>query len=482
MDPKTQKDLEALVSIEIEQSVLGACLFENDVVGRVADFLRPDDFWYEAHAEIFRIMLEMHASGTAFTPPSIHTYMQTHPGYPDGGKDYLVQCAASVPSIISAPDYARHIADLAKRREIYLLGKDVMERASMALFEDSADKQGSSAEEKLTTILSEAPGSTSKTVSKALADWLDDINKRGEEPPGALTGLDEVDAKLGGLRPGKLYIVGGRPGMGKSTVLVHLARRMAQNGGCAFVSGEMEAGELPVMMVTDMMRDRGMRLPYMQAERGTFTAEEFELFYDCSAIVGELPIIIDDRNSPSLGHIRRFASRCAKVFENKGQPFRALFVDYLQIIARNPKLKGTDAIREITQGLIAIGKQFQVPVVAGCQINRGPEGRDDKRPTIADLRESGDIENDAFAVILLYREAYYHSRSEPPASKIQDHEDWALEGQSLSTEKPLEWIIAKNRRGPQGTVITWCEIETGAVRHRSFNPHDPFNEFSRVDA
>lgn len=471
-----QKRIEAtLVSLDAEQAILGACLFENDLIDQAADILSDEDFYDPVHGLIFNAICVLRSQGRLANPITLHAYLQGSRGYQDAnGQKYLEQMAAAVPSTASALDYARHVAELHQRRGLYEIGKELQERAADMPPDDSPRRQSDEVEEALAALFDrDGKASSIKSAKSAMAQWMEDQLAREGEPPGHPTGLDELDDKLGGLRPGKLYIIGGRPAMGKSTSLIHLARRMADAGGVGFVSAEMEATELPVMMATDVMRDQGIRLPYLQAEKGVFSEREYAIFSECAAEIAEKPILIDETNQPSLGHVRRFAAHCARKFKAMGVPFRALMVDYLQTMGKNPRLRGTEAISELTKGLIAVGKKYGVPVIVGSQINRGPEGREDKRPTMADLRESGDIENDAYAVILLYREAYYHARSEPPKDKAQKHEDWEIERSRLMVEKPQEWIIAKNRRGPTGTVITWCEIETGAIRHRAFNPHDP---------
>lgn len=478
MTDQINGDLLRLTSLEAEQAALGAIMFGGSrTFEQFADFLSSEDFHDPIHQMIFMVMGELVLNGQEPTPTILHSHLKANDAYDrDLGQKYLSQCAAFVPAMSSAVSYAKHVADLARRREIYILGLEMTDRASKNLVDETVDMQASEIEDRVAGILAKSNRNTTVPVGDALMRWLDDLNERNDEPPGHLTGLDELDAKLGGFRPGKLYIVAGRPGMGKSTVLFHFARRLAENGGVGVVSAEMEASEIPVMMITDLMRDRGVRLEYREAEKGNISSDEWSTFTACSKEISDLPIIFDEQNSPTLGHIRRFVAKCKRHFDAKEIPMRAVCVDYLQIIQRNPKLRGVEAIKEITQGLIEIAKRYQVPIIAGCQLNRDTEKRDNKKPTVADLRESGDIENDAYAIILLFRPEYYHEQIEPAKSDLGKHEDWLIEQQRMRAEKPLEMIIGKNRRGPKGTVIVWCEIETGAIRHRSFNPFDPLGE------
>lgn len=464
-----------LYSIESEQAVLGAILFENAAYDEIGHFLKPEHFYDPVHGLIFEMICKLILEGKVANPVLINAAMSQEPAYAAiNGQQYLVKLTTMAVGTIGVADYARLILDTYRLRKVHAAAETIIgDVAKSDPINDDPSTIAERAEDALHAAFAASDESSGpKMAGEAFDEWQEAIKARGQEPPGHLTGLEDLDEVTGGLRAGKLYIVAGRPSMGKSTVLVHLSRRMAEKGGIAFASGEMDATELPVIMATDVMRDTGIKLPYLQAEKDLMTDEERERFAACRDYVSKLPIYIDDTPAPTLGHIRRFCFKASNKFKKINMPFRALMVDYLQILERNPNLRGTEAIAELCKGLISIGKQFNVPVVVGCQINRNAESRDDRRPQLTDLRESGDIENEAFAVFLLFREEYYHALNEPPEGD-KNRSDWLDTKDRLRTEKPLEIIVAKNRRGPKTTVKTWCEVETGAIRHRSYCATDP---------
>ena len=473
----TSKKQSGFVSLDAEQAALGAALFDNEILDRYEGMLAPADFSDPIHGLIYETMIWLRGQGRLAGPVAVDAALKNSKGYQEAnGLKYVESLAANVPSTAGAVDYARIVADFAMRRGMYSIGAEMMRRAEAQGPEDSLIKQADAAEEALAELFDRGGEAAGKTIRTAMAEFMEKLVARDGAEPGYLCGLKDIDEKLGGFRPGKLYIIGGRPGMGKTTAMTKIAANMARDGGVAIWTGEMDADDLPVMMVTDLMRDYRIRLEYLQAEKGIFSQREFQVFQECSKIIGDLPILIDDTPTPTLAHIRRFARRAVRRFKSRGIEMRALIVDYLTLVKKNDRLVGTERIGELTKGLAALARQINAPVIVGSQLSRNVESRENLRPVLSDLRESGDIEQDAFAVILLYREAYYHARREPKKSQVQAHEDWLLEGDRLRVEKPLEWIIAKNRRGPVGAVTTWCEIETGAIRDRDFKTDDPTGE------
>lgn len=469
-----------LLSIEAEQAVLGAILFDNAVLARIAPPLTANHFADPLHSLIFDACARLISSGRVAAPTIVATFLESSEGFVEaGGRRYLETVAVNVPSIASAPDFARHVIDLARRRALLKIADDLKARAGDAALDDPPNAILADAQEALDALmLRDSPRAAGVSVRAALADWLDRAATRSETGAalGHLCGLTELDDMLGGFRPGKLYIVAGRPAMGKTTVLNKLATgiaRQGEGGGVAISTLEMEAADLPVMMITDALRDRCIRLPYQSAERGLISEAEWPHFMACAREVEALPIIIDDSADASPAHIRAFARQAKKRFAGQGKPMRALIVDYLGLVAKDKRLQNVDAIQAITRELLAIARELDVAVIAGCQLNREVERRDDKRPQLADLRESGAIEQDAFAVIMLFRELYYVERSEPPADKIEKHAAWQTTMLRLRCERPLEMIVAKHRRGAAGTVTVWCEVETAAIRDRGFSTLDP---------
>lgn len=469
-----------LYMLEAEQALLGCVLFNDEILETLPP-VQVEHFFDPIHQLIFSTILTLRNQNVKATPLIVDAHLKESPGYQQaGGGEYLIKLAGSIPSLAGAGDYAKVIIDYSIRRGMERVGAEIIDIAQTASIDFDKVRAIGECEAKISELL-ETKTDIAKglTMEQAFSRWVDRTMAKDGEPAGYRCGLASLDDMIT-FRPGKLYIVAGRPGQGKSTLLNKLAAGISETNGAgvAISTLEMDAEDLPAMLATDRMRDYGVRLPYLQAENGIFSEEEFDLFSRCAKEINALPIIIDDTPAASLGHIRRFARRCKRRFEAEGRKLGALIVDYLGLIEKNAALQGTERVAEITHGLVKLAKELDCPILCGCQLNRQVEARDDKRPILSDLRESGDIEQDAFAVLFVYRALPYHERAEPkkgaPGSKdATRHEDWEIELMRLKTERPLEIIVAKHRRGPTGTVTTWCEIETAAIRDKGFNPADP---------
>ena len=458
---------ETLCSIDAEQAVIGAVMFDTAVFWRISGTLKCEHFFDPVHRLIFGACARLIESGKSAAPTLLESSLSSSQGFADvGGRGYLERLARSVPSLASVGDYARLIADLAARRRL--------QDAARAITALAADRNGEAADaireaERLIDGVSAEPTAVEpKTIRAAIAEWLEESDRRirEEAAPGVLCGLTTLDEKLSGFRPGKVYIVAGRPGMGKTTLLNKIALGISERGPVAISTLEMSAADLSIMAVTDRMRDYGVRMPYIQAENGIFADGDWEPFQRAVRAIEALPILIDDAPSATVSHVRRFARRAKAHF---GSPLAALIVDYMGLIDSDRPEKLYERVTAISREVTRLAREMDIPVIVGCQINRAVEARDMKRPALADLRDSGAVEQDAFAVILLYRPAYYHAAAEPKKSDGK-YADWEIEMQRLRVERPLEVIIAKNRRGPTGTIELWCEVETAAIRDKPFDP------------
>lgn len=463
-------------ALEIEQALLGALLFRADLIEKF-DELKREHFFDPLHQLIFQAIETAHAAG-AGGPVSIAARLAGSPGFQEAnGKAYLEQLAANVPSIAGATDYAKAVTANALRRNAHAI---LSGAASQIYSTQSAREFLEKIGDDLDRLGNRSDQARDKDISDAMSGWLDRLGQVENGLPGLRCGLKELDEALGGIRRGKLTIIGGRPGSGKSTLMNWLAAGIARsaNAGVCISTLETDAEDIPVMMVTDLLRDRKIRLPYAEAERGMMNDEQATAFSDCAKQISSLPIIIDDTPRATASHIRRFVKRSRRRFAAEGRELAAVIVDYLGLVRASSEKRRHEQIGELTAELMAIAKEFNVAMIVGCQLNREAEKRDNPRPTLADLRESGDIEQDAFAVLLLFREIEYLTRARPMENSPK-FADWQLEMERLSVERPLEIIIAKNRRGPKTTVTVWCEIETATIRDRGFNMMDPLNEDRR---
>lgn len=467
-----------MFSLQAEQAVLGALIYENKAFDGLPN-LRPEHFYDPVHGLIFETIVSLLAAGKTAGLITLDQRLSGNPGYQElHGRAYLERIAATIPSTAGLNDFAEVVINYALRRGVEAVAQALSEQIRNSTFDDDPRKMIDMAEEQLAGLLeSGAQAGEGKSLREAFDSWMERIQARDSEATGHLCGLRDIDEKLNGFRPGKLYIVAGRPGQGKTTLLNNLAAGMAEKSGIGvgISTLEMEAEDIPVMLITDRMRNHRIKLSYLQAEKGIFSDDEFAAFTKCAKEVTALPIKVDDSPGASLGHIRRFARRTKRKFAAQGIKMGALIVDYLGLIEKDQSLKGTEKVAQITQGLLKIGREMDIAILCGCQLNRELEKRDDKRPSLSDLRESGDIEQDAFSVLFVYRPSTYHEKAEPKKTDVKKHQEWQIEMDRLRAEKPMEVIIGKHRRGPTGTVQLWCEIETAAIRNRDFNPMDPLD-------
>lgn len=457
------------ISLEAEQAILGAILFDNLVYERVASFLKTQHFYDPIHQLIFDTMAGLINQGRHVSPVIIDGLLQASPGYQElNGRRYLEQLAASVPSTYSAPDYARLIVELATRRSLITVGNEIVERARTSAFNDDPKQQIIAAEEMLSELAAEDVRQI-ETAKSATIDWIKKITRvsSGDEPPGILSDLTDLDRMLGGFKPECLYILAARPSMGKTSAALALAKGFARNGhGVFFASLEMDTGGLISRVISDVIREQGARLPYATIEGGLSDENDTDLISNAARVVVELPIVFDTMESASAARIRQSAKQAKRRFENEGRKLGAVVVDYIGLMSATGRMSNKVEIEgEKALQLKTLARELRCPVIALCQLSREVEKRDDKRPQLSDLRWSGDIEAHADVVMLLYRPAYYVKKAEPKYG-TPDHIDWETEMREV--ERQLFWLVDKNRQGKVGTVETSCEIETSAIRNKGF--------------
>lgn len=457
------------ISLEAEQAILGAILFDNLIYERVAPFLRTEHFYDPIHQLIFETMAGLLSQGRHVSPVIVDGVLQASRGYREAnGADYLKSMASNVPSIAGAADYARLIVELATRRSLITVGNEIIERARTSSFDDDPKQQIIAAEEMLGELAAEDVRQI-ETAKSATIDWIEKITRvnRGDESPGISSGLTDLDRMLGGFKPEGLYIVAARPSMGKTSAALALAKGFARNGyGVFFASLEMDAGGLISRVVSDVIRENGARLPYATIEGGLSDENDTDLISDAAQAVFELPIVFDTMEGASAARIRQSAKQAKRRFENEGRKLGAIVVDYIGLMSATGRMSNKVEIEgEKALQLKTLARELRCPVIALCQLSREVEKRDDKRPQLSDLRWSGDIEAHADVVMLLYRPAYYVKKAEPKYG-TPDYIDWEIEMREV--ERQLFWLVDKNRQGKVGTVETSCEIETSAIRDKGF--------------
>jgi len=450
-------------NIEAEQSLLGAILVNNDAFYRVSDFLEPKHFYEPIHQTIYETAASLIRMGKIATPVTLKTFLpaDTDIGGMTVGQ-YLARLAAEATTIINAQDYGHTIYDLSLRRDLIGIGEDMVNVAYDAPVDFLPRAQIEDAERRLYELAETGRYDGGfQRFAQALTVAVDMAAKafqRDGKLSGIATGLRDLDTKMGGLQPSDLIIVAGRPGMGKTSLATNIAYNIARayqgelqadgatktvNGGIVgFFSCEMSGEQLATRIIAERTG-----IPSSSIRRGGISEADFEKIRDYSIELQSLPFYVDETGG--LG-ISQLTARARRLKRQKGLDL--IVIDYIQLLQGSGK-RGNDnrvqEITEITTSLKALAKELNVPVIALSQLSRQVESRDDKRPQLSDLRESGSIEQDADVVLFVYREEYYLATKEPRPG-TPEHEKWQTE-MGFAHGK-AEVIIGKQRHGPTGTV------------------------------
>jgi replicative DNA helicase len=448
-------------NIEAEQQLLGAILTNNDVYDRIASLIKADHFYDPVHARIFEIAAARIQKNALASPVTLKAFLEDDAGLRElGGPAYLVRLAGAAISAFAARDYAQMLYDLAVRRELIGLGRDITARAAKVDVESEPKDQIIEAEQRLYQLGEQ--GATERGFQSFLKAVTDAVNvanaayQRDGGLAGISTGLIDLDKKLGGLHPSDLLILAGRPSMGKTSLATNIAFNIAkahkkgrlpdggegavEGGVVGFFSLEMSAEQLAARILSE-----ASEVPSEQIRRGDMTEGEFRRFVEAAKALEACPLYIDD--TPALP-ISQVAARARRLKRTHG--LDVLIVDYLQLLKGSSRENRVQEVSEITQGLKAIAKELNIPVVALSQLSRQVESREDKRPQLSDLRESGSIEQDADVVMFVYRDEYYKEREKPGDHELEKMAQWQAVMEQVHGK--AEVIIGKQRHGPIGSV------------------------------
>jgi len=449
-------------NIDAEQQLLGAILTNNDTYDRINAIVQAEHFYDPVHARIFQVAAERIKLNALASPVTLKAFLEDDEGLKElGGPLYLAKLAGAAISSLASRDYAQLIYDLAIRRDLIQLGADISDKAARIDVANEPKEQISQAEQALYSLGEKGRIDTGFQSFLKAATTAIDVANAAHKRDGGLAGLGtelvDLDRKLGGLHPSDLLIVAGRPSMGKTALATNMAFNIARKyrrgqlpdgsqgtvsgGVVGFFSLEMSAEQLAARILS-----QAAEVASEQVRRGDLTEEELRRFYDAAKELEACPLYIDD--TPALP-INQILSRARRLKRTHG--LDALFVDYLQLVRpASAKDSRVNEVSEITQGLKAIAKELEIPVVALSQLSRKVEDREDKRPQLADLRESGSIEQDADVVMFVYREAYYLERMKPGDDKLEELAKWTKRMEDINYR--AEVIIGKQRHGPIGTV------------------------------
>ena len=455
-------------NIEAEQGLLGALLINNDALDQVADFLKADYFYDPVHQRIFEAIYKLVGNGNLASPVTLKTYLEMDEGLEAlGGVGYLARLASNATTIANAKQYGQTIYDLAIRRQLIVVGQEMVGDAFEGDIDQDPNAQIDKAEQALYSIAEKGAHATGfmgfdQSLTGAI-EMAEKAYQREGSLSGISTGFRGLDDMLGGLQESDLIILAGRPSMGKTALATNIAFTIAHNylrakqsgnvehkpdgstevkdgGVVGFFSLEMAAEQLATRMLAEQAGVSSSNI-----RKGDIHEDEYGRLVNAARELQDAPLFIDHTGAIPIATL---AARARRLKRQKG--LGLIVVDYLQLVrAGNQRDGRVQEVSEITQGLKALAKELNVPVLALAQLSRQVEARDDKRPQLSDLRESGSIEQDADIVMFVYREPYYLMREKPN----EGTEEFILwEERMAAVDGTAEVIIGKNRHGPIGTA------------------------------
>ncbi len=450
-------------NIEAEQALIGAILVNNEAFYRVSDFLEPRHFFEPIHQKIYETASSLVRAGKVATPVTLKTFL---PGDMDIAgltvSQYLARLAAEATTVINAADYGRTIYDLAIRRSLIIIGEEMVNAAFDAPVDSAPQKQIEEAERRLYELAETGRYDGGfQRFAQALTTAVDmaaHAYQRDGQLSGLATGLRDLDRMMGGLQQSDLIILAGRPGMGKTALATNIAYNVARawqgevrpdgriestNGGIVgFFSLEMSAEQLATRIISEQTQ-----IPSYRIRRGEIEPGDFDRIVETAREMETIPLYIDETGGLSIAQL---AARARRLKRQRGLDL--LVIDYIQLLQGSGRRAAEGRVQEVTEittNLKALAKELNVPIIALSQLSRQVESRDDKRPQLSDLRESGSIEQDADVVIFVFREEYYLRNREPRAG-TEEHFKWQAEMEAVHGK--AEVIIGKQRHGPTGTV------------------------------
>ena len=438
-------------NIEAEQAVIGSILVNNDIFDEVNTIISSINFYDPMHQKIFEAIESLIYKGMLANPITLKNYFEDEKDEINV-PEYLVKITKFSTSVRQALEYSKIIYDMFVRRELIKISEQTIDSAKL----NDLDSNGQTIienSERLLFDLAEKGSFNSSLVKfdeamKQTIEMASAAYKNEEGIVGVPTGLRDLDDKLGGLHQSDLIIIAGRPSMGKTSLATNIAFNAAQKlqdsgkkSSIAFFSLEMSSEQLSTRIISEQAR-----ISSNDIRRGRISDEQFDKFLETSKNIAELPLYIDETPAISIAAMSNRARRIKRLFG-----LDMIVVDYIQLMRGTTYNKDgrVQEISQITQGLKAIAKELGVPVVALSQLSRQVEQRDDHKPQLADLRESGSIEQDADVVMFVYREGYYLQRKEPREATVE-HAEWQAKMNEVAHLAQI--IIGKQRHGPIGNV------------------------------
>ncbi|MBK6941633.1 MAG: replicative DNA helicase [Planctomycetes bacterium] len=417
--------------VDAEAALLGAVLLDGDTLHEIGDKIVPDDFYVSAHRHVYAAMLALDKTGSTIDAITVKDELKRQKALDAiGGPEALVRLAESVPSSAAAKHHARIVRDTARLRALLRAGQEIVKDA----YEPKGDVASivDQAEQRIFAVRGDDTSDLA-SIAQLMKLEVQEIERRealgGKVTPGLSTGFSDLNAKLGGLRNGELIIVAARPSMGKTTFALNMATHIAVKEKKGVLVFSLEVGKL---QVAENLLCSLARMNAMKIRQGEIQPGDWPMIIEAANALSESPVYVDDTPAISLLALRAKARR----LKARDPRIGLIVVDYLQLMTSPGAESRQHEISQISQGLKALARELDLPVISLSQLNRAVDARDDHRPRMSDLRESGSIEQDADVVMFLYRDAYYKAQED-------------LLPQQLRT---AEVIIGKHRNGPTGVV------------------------------
>ena len=442
-------------NLEAEQALIGSILVNNDIIDEISSIINPSIFYDPAHIKIYEVIQDLNNKGMVANPITLKNFFEKDNMLNEvGGTEYLIKLTRFSGSVKQSVDYAKIIHEMYLRRNLIQISDKLNSDTLNASSENQNAEMIIEDTEKSLFDLAERGSFTQSFLkfNQALDKTIEMATQAMKSDKGIVgvpTGLKDLDEKLGGLHKSDLIILAGRPSMGKTALATNVAYNAAQNiltrqekSSVAFFSLEMSSEQLSTRILSEQAKIKSDDI-----RRGKITEEEINRYIETSRNIYDLPLYIDETPAISIASLSNRARRIKRLFG-----LSLVVVDYIQLMKSNSTKYNegrVQEISEITQGLKALAKELSVPVLALSQLSRAVEQRDDKQPQLADLRESGSIEQDADVVMFVYREEYYLERKQPKLGSIE-HAEWQSKMNDVNGLADI--ILGKQRHGPTGTV------------------------------
>ena len=465
-------------NIEAEQGILGAILLNNDILYDISEIIEVDHFFEDIHQKIYGVISKIVAKGQMATPITLKNYFEIEKTLEDiGGSNYLARLANAAVSLDYAKNYAQIIYDLAVRRSLYNLGGKLSFSAIESEIDINPSKLIEEAEKDLYQISEKGIQSHNIQTFKTSIEEAVELATKAFEKDSSVVGISsdfrDLDQKLGGFHPSDLIIIAGRPSMGKTSLATNIAFNVAKDAfknkdkdsSVLFFSLEMSSEQLATRILSEQAK-----ISSNEIRRGNLSENDLESLVNVSKNILEIPLFIDD--TPAI-NIATLSSRARRLKRKHG--LGIIVVDYLQLLRPSKQSKNESRvleISEITQGLKALAKEINIPIIALSQLSRQVEQREDKKPMLSDLRESGSIEQDSDVVMFIFREEYYLEKTAPTPGSA-DFIDWQQKMEEIHGQADL--LISKQRHGPTGNIK--LSFESKFTRFGNFISNNQSNNY-----